>query len=293
MRLLLERDPEPADASVSRFHLAGTILHELAHAIFRARCLDYELDGCAGEPYMGEEQIRELGLSFASHVFEGIPVGTLLPQVGPDKVCGRDVTTTIREFPSGASFQNYGQEPRDGWHHTQNDQQQKEAPVWLVPPAFCSRVFEQNYWDTVVNRVGTHALKHARFRAWNGRITNIQARIDDLIPGLRRIQAAVKKRRLEVEQRLPIKPDDKATWSNSLWGYVAMRNDIALFRRYHYRQDLRLCREAAQNRIDVARVKLEELERAKNKNATEEEANWICLAIGYLYGPHARFLSQR
>ncbi|KAK7935995.1 hypothetical protein PG985_001490 [Apiospora marii] len=286
MRVLLERDPEPADASVARFDLAGTILHELAHAIFRARRPYYELDEFAAEPYMGEEQIRELGLSFASHIFEGVPVGTSLPQVGPGKVCGREMTVATRDFPSAASFQGYEQQPRDGWHYTPYGQQQKDAPVWLVPPAFCSAVFEQNYWDNVVSKDGTNALKHARFRAWNGAITSIQTRDDTFRNRLRKISGALKKRKLEVEERSPISPDDRAIWSNSLWSYVSMRSDIALFRRYHCRQDLRLCREVAQSRIYVARVRLETLQATKEKNDTEQDANWICIAIASLPAEH-------
>ncbi|KAK6823010.1 cytochrome b5 [Apiospora arundinis] len=295
MRLLLERDPEPADASLARVHLAEVILHEFVHAIHAARRQEYRFSANdTVEPYMGEEQIQELGQSFTYHIFGGLKYASLLPATPPGELHGQIVAMTDRvHFPAASSFASYNQEPRDGWDLVPYGKD--VAPRWIIPAFFCSSVFDQNYWDIVVNKKGTNALKHPRI-AWVPRpeawavdkdIPVLEPRVDEFRPMLKRVQDAMVARTREVEERETSRNPDKARieriWKQTLWGKTQLRKWINQFHRWHRREDLESCREIAHTLAGEARRAMDTLgNRKAPSDMISRTGCWVMIVIGNL-----------
>ncbi|KAK8044134.1 hypothetical protein PG993_004158 [Apiospora rasikravindrae] len=286
MRVLVERDPPPADASLARFHLAEHILHELGHAIWGVRSEQYQVE-MEGEPYAGEEQMSELGFSFTTQIFGAESRPNRLPRTRIGSPSGQFFTLGSYGYPDVDSFNNYGQTPRDGWDLLPYGT--NKSPEWVVPAFFCSYLFEQNYWDTVVSKKGTCALKHTRLTfvptpdGWSGPVKPARHGVDEFRGMLAHVQGAMTRTTRVVKARYRAKNRDadreENMWNASLWGDVAMRKDIALFKAYHHRQDLRGCRRIAQRLIQDSRAREERWKRAR---VNSRFAPLVGLAIGYL-----------
>ncbi|KAK8115094.1 uncharacterized protein PG998_000353 [Apiospora kogelbergensis] len=284
MRVLLERDPTPAEASIARFALATSILHELGHAIFSSRRRDYTMD-TTPEAYMGEEQIRELGFSFDNHIFGGIKSSSRLPFVRGEEPGGWIMSFVQLEFPNVKTFRGYNQEPRDAWDLVPYGIQ--PSPSWIVPTFVCSSLFTENYWDSVVNKKGTDALKLSRFHAESGILTMESPRVDEVQTMLTQVRNAIDARTQQIENMLKaVNPDiegQQKIWARSLWGYEYLRHVIALFGLYHGHHNLHQCRRIAQGVVNAARSRLyPEDDEPEVLSRVVRSGCWIILALGYL-----------
>ncbi|KAK8108985.1 hypothetical protein PG984_014786 [Apiospora sp. TS-2023a] len=132
LRVLVEREyTTPAQASIARFAQACTVLHELAHALYRVRSTEFNLSPGA-EAYMGEEQIQELGMSFINHTFGGTMLGRTYPVTLPGQVQGLRVTLTDRILEGQELFNAYKRRPRDGWDVLRYGD--APTPLFFIPP---------------------------------------------------------------------------------------------------------------------------------------------------------------
>ncbi|KAK8085443.1 hypothetical protein PG997_006714 [Apiospora hydei] len=262
MRLLVERNPPPADASLARFHSAEIILHELAHAIWRVRRQQYmaSIGLQTVEPYVGEEQMRELSFSFITQIFGAETRPHRLPRTRIGAPCGQFFTLGSFNWPDPDNFLNplYSQTPRDGWDR-QPYGMESRSPEWVVPALYCSYLFEQNYWDTVVRKKGTNALKHARLTFvptpddWSGSLKSARHGVDEFRDMLAHVQGAMTRTTRVVKARYRAKnrnaDKDETMWTTSIWGDVVLRKDIALFKAYHHRRNSKGCRQVAERVI--------------------------------------------
>ena len=233
---------------------------------------------------MGEEQIRELGLSFSFSLFGGLhSANSRIPIPRPGEPCGQIFTFIDTDLHTAYWLDSYDQSPRDGWERIPLDG--SPARQWLVPAFFCSCVFSQGYWDDVVNRRGTEALKHPRlayvFRpeTWAKNIPLIEPRADEFRPMLKRIQDDMATRTREVEDlcnsRYPERVPMRSKWTNTLWSNVGLRKQIARFRNHHCRQDLEECRRAARTIFTSSRKRL-------GDGKTNQTHILLYVAIAYL-----------
>lgn len=283
LRVLVERDSTtPAQASIARFSQACTILHELTHAIWRVRREEFQLN-VYPEAYMGEEQIRELGMSFISHVFGGTMQGMLLPVAVPGQVAGQKFTITDRPLEVVDLFASYGQRPRDGWEALRYGR--GSDPQMIIPPFICSTFFEQSYWDRAVSAKGTIALQPGRLLAWDGTVQSVP-QVDEFRGSLDKVAGAMNARRLEVRGRHLRRNKNRARhinmWSKSLWSHVALRKDLSSFREFHSRQRLGPCRGVADGLLNSARGGLARIRASEDRDRNAEGACWVAIGIAYL-----------
>ncbi|KAK7909063.1 hypothetical protein PG985_014941 [Apiospora marii] len=272
-----------AQASIARFSQACTILHELAHAIYRGRLEEYQL-AAMPEAYMGEEQVREIGMSFTNHVFGGTMLGAPLPSVLPEQVSGQRITLTDRNLESKELIETYKQLPRDGWHVLRF----RDNPTYqaLIPPFVCSALFEQSHWDSLVSTKGTSALQPARLVAWRGRVILKSPHVDRFRQPLERLAEAMHQREQEVENRYrsrnPNKDRHESMWERSLWSHTSLRKDIAAFRTYHSRELLAPCRRIAERYVKAAEEGLQKPSAGGDRTTHLRGAYWVVKGIAYL-----------
>ncbi|KAK7962830.1 uncharacterized protein PG986_003655 [Apiospora aurea] len=270
-------------ASIARFGQACTILHELMHAIHKARVKDFNVNP-AEEAYMGEEQIREMGMSFINHVFGGTLLGLKLPAVPPGQLQGQRITVTDQILEGQELMSAYNQTPRDGWDVLRYGN--TSTPLALIPPFACASLFDQNYWESCVNAKGTGALRPARLIAWNGHVTHPIPQVDEFRDPLAAVIGALDARRKEVEaRRIRSDPDTVLhvdIWNRSLWGHFHMRADITAFSKHHSRHQLGPCRRIARDRLSKAREGFRLISADRDVGQNLQGAYWVSFAIAYL-----------
>ncbi|KAK8074564.1 hypothetical protein PG997_009227 [Apiospora hydei] len=284
LRVLVEMGTTtPAQASIARFGQACTVLHELMHAIHKARVKDFNVNPTK-EAYMGEEQLREMGMSFINHVFGGTLLGLKLPAVPPGQLQGQRITVTDQMLEGKELMSAYNQIPRDGWDVLRYGN--TSTPLALIPPFACASLFDQNYWETCVNAKGTGALRPARLIAWNGQVTHPIPQVDEFRDPLAAVIGALDARRKEVEaRRIRSDPDTVLhvdIWKRSLWGHFHMRADLTAFSKHHARHQLGPCRRLARDRLSKAREGFKLISADTDEGQNLQGAYWVSFAIAYL-----------
>ncbi|KAK7960641.1 cytochrome b5-like Heme/Steroid binding domain-containing protein [Apiospora saccharicola] len=283
LRVLVERDPTPAQASTVRLSQASTILHELAHAIYEARYREFKIDPNGEEPFMGEEQIRELGHSFVNHIFGGTLQGIPFPKVPLGQLSGQQITLTDRSLDQKSLFSQYDQFPRDGWDAVLYGI--GRSPRWLIPPVVSSFLFDQEFWDNVVSTKGTKALQPGRLRAWGGSVVDVGPQVDVFRDPLKRVQNKIETRKKTVGSRHLSKNirrfQDQEKWKKSLWSHTSLRKDITAFYKYHSRRRYGPCRRIAAD-LEQRAVLGQKMLRPKTSDRSLRTAYAVVSGIAYL-----------
>ncbi|KAK8062289.1 hypothetical protein PG997_014386 [Apiospora hydei] len=246
----------PAEASFSRHDNAIT------HAITIQRRNERWATTPGTEPYLGDEQMSEMGISFERHLDGGATYHmgnhsrwALTPgRTNREKL----QVLCLSEENVALPLWNYNQVPRDA---LDLGFLQKRYPVnflWHMPPFFASLLFTDQYWNDVVAKKGRNALKppavcytpiirmdaNGKSHTYAAQLSNMAPAVDELRGPLQQVRAAWQDRNTQMAQLRPWFSGERAEWQKSLWGWSGMRTMIQVFRSYHAQRNLRGCHEA-------------------------------------------------
>ncbi|KAK7959454.1 uncharacterized protein PG986_004308 [Apiospora aurea] len=254
----------PAEASLSRHDNAIT------HAITIQRRYERWITSPGEEPYLGEEQMAEMGISFERHLDGGAThhVGnhsrwTLTP--------GRTNRERLQVLCLGDEnvvlpLWNYSQVPRDALDLGFLQKRYPVNFVWHMPPFFASLLFTDQYWNDVVAKKGRNALKppavcytpiirmdaNGKSHTYAAQLSHMAPAVDELRGPLQKVRAAWQDRNTQMAQLRPWFSGERAEWQKSLWGWSGMRAMIQLFRSHHAQRNLRGCHEALRYIMDAS-----------------------------------------
>ncbi|KAK8030056.1 hypothetical protein PG993_011347 [Apiospora rasikravindrae] len=250
----------PAEASLKRYDTSKTLLHEIMHSIAFQRCFDRWAMPSTDElePYIGDEQLAEVGISFDRHFLGGAAAHggdlgstTLMP--------GRTYREKLQVWLHSdenvvRSYGAYNQAPRDALDLASVRKRYPINLLWLVPPFFASLLFTDQYWNDVVAKKGRNAFKPPAvcytptYRGSNGvvaihgaHLSDKKPAVDELRGPLQTVRAAWQDRNTQMAQLRPWFDAARAQWQMTLWGWSGMRTQIQLFRIHHAQRDLRGC----------------------------------------------------
>ncbi|KAK8079166.1 cytochrome b5-like Heme/Steroid binding domain-containing protein [Apiospora phragmitis] len=244
--------PTPAETSFGRLDAATT------HAVSYQRRYERWDIPQHKEPYVGDDQLREVGISFERHVFGGS--GSHFGEFATRMVEGQTNRWKLIEWcfeneDIAAALRSYNEAPKDALDMSDLKRGGRIDIFWHAPAFFAALLFTDQYWDDVIAKKGRNSLKppavafapnrqnieddSAMFHSLQ--VSEIEPAVDELRAPLQKVRAALRNRNRQMAQLRPWYGDEHARWEKSLWGWTTIRTYIETFRSYHARRDLRGC----------------------------------------------------
>ncbi|KAK8112633.1 hypothetical protein PG984_013159 [Apiospora sp. TS-2023a] len=282
----------PAEANLQRFDAAIT------HAICNQRRFDrWDLPSPSRqEPYHGDGQLGEMGISLEQHLFGG--PGATFTELAPNLYKGaayrwKALTVTFDSEEGLGAIRVYEKAPRDAIDQSILYQSGNIEYNWHTPAFFPALLFTDQYWTDVVGKKGRHALKppfasfaplyrHPEASKWTffaAQVAEKKPAVDELRAPLQKVREALHYRIQHMAQLRPWFSDEHALWQKSLWSWSVMRINIEIFRSFHARRDFRECADTV---CTIASIAQHYVERGQDPTYMTERQSYRVYWLLYL-----------
>ncbi|KAI0127640.1 hypothetical protein BJ170DRAFT_381277 [Xylariales sp. AK1849] len=246
IRRLCEGKLTPAEQCMAWFYTANTILHETMHGLWKQRS-----DTAPREPFVEDESVTELGRSFESAVFGGIPTpihphDQRINGWYPNIFLG----IALQEWPSPIHEMYYRSE--DPIYVLEQQTVLADGEVvksYYVPTFWVSSLLAEEYWTSIVPMYGSKAFRCPKIivsdisatqpRTYSLQTIKVEAEIDEYKPFLQQSCDAFDQREDLYRRVRPWHDKEYAIWQVSPWSWTTARLQIELFRWYHSKEKYR------------------------------------------------------
>ncbi|KAH6651985.1 hypothetical protein BKA67DRAFT_660758 [Truncatella angustata] len=258
LRGLIERTLTHSESGTVSWHAAGTILHELMHAIWMQRTWSGHF---ITEPFLGHDGMAELGRSFENVVWGGISFMMHQNVLNFNRTFhSRAIGSRLDDWPNIFDVQSYsgsGQQRRAvaGWRETA--QSGDGVVSWHIPARWTTFMFTKEFWDILVPAYGLRALRPPKVVSgvvvqWRSRLRGFRINARDPVnemkqlgPYLRFLKNRLYDREQQINSLRPWQTVEYDKWQVSPWSWTAARILIKDYAMFHAQRNYRQAAHSA------------------------------------------------